>query len=60
MKVRNKGVYHGIIYDTNHWKQPIQVIGKQLVNDLMEYYADIKTYAYEELVITGESADVIQ
>lgn len=28
MKVRNKGVYHGIIYDTNHWKQPIQVIGK--------------------------------
>lgn len=31
---------------------------EMVVNDIMEYYADIKTDVYKELVITWEHADV--
>lgn len=31
-------------------------MGKWLVNDMMEYYADTKTDVYEELVVTWENA----
>lgn len=36
------------------------MIGKWLINDMMEYQADTKIAVYEELVITWENADVIK
>lgn len=52
-KVRNKSVYRDAIYLQHKTLKTTHSV-------IMEYYADIKTDVYKELVITWEHADVIK